>query len=105
MSSVDKIIFELSKMGSLPDESAEIADGVLERYDELFQQIKSPLTEAEAVVIARLFPPVACFGMEWTIVHMLERSENWPSKALEAIVSRQWKMEMLDRIERMRTSK
>jgi hypothetical protein len=93
---------ELRKLGPLPDDKTEIADGVLERYDELLNEIKDPPNISEAIVLAGLFPSTSCFGMEWTLVHLLEKSADWPSIAINAIVSKYWKLEMLQRIERGR---
>jgi hypothetical protein len=87
---VRAVIARLGLLGPLPEEDADIADGVLERYDDLLRRLVEPLHATDAEVVAGLFPQSACFGMEWTLVHLLENSEGWPSTALQAVNSARW---------------
>lgn len=87
-------------MGPLPDADAPVADGLLERYEALLAELREPLSPDEAKLVAPLFPKSACFGLEWTLVHLLERSEGWPSEALDRVVPAQWRDELIGRIER-----
>jgi hypothetical protein len=99
MQSMRNSVVELGRLGPLPDADDEIADGVLERYEELLSSIDSQLNIDEARVVAGLFPRKACFGMEWMLVHLLEASESWPA-ALEALTNPGWADELRKRIER-----
>jgi hypothetical protein len=90
-------IARLGLLGPLPEEDAEIVDGVLEQYDDLLQRLVEPLSASEAEVVAGVFPQSACFGMEWTLVHLLENSEGWPSGALDAVNSERWRQVLAKR--------
>jgi hypothetical protein len=89
----------LEELGPLPDASEAIADGILEKYEELFESIAPPQGIEEAIILAQLFPKSSCFGLEWTILHLLEKTPNWPLyKVIESCLSDEWKSVLLERL-------
>jgi hypothetical protein len=101
--SVRNEVLELGKLGPLPNDDQEIADGVLERYEELLLSIKPPVTLAEADQLVRIFPPIACFGAEWTLLHLIESAPGWPIlQVIEDCSSTEWKNYMLERVDTAR---
>jgi hypothetical protein len=70
---------DLVAMGPLPD-AAEAAEDVLrlEEYQRLLDLIPKPVTDDEALALAALFGPDDCFGMAWTLLHLIESAPGWP---------------------------
>lgn len=96
---IREAIDKLAELGPLPDESQDIADCILEAYDELFSAITPPLSIEEAERLVVLFPPTACFGIEWTLLHLIESTPNWPIKSIiDLCPSPEWREQMLKRI-------
>ncbi|RPD44696.1 hypothetical protein DNI29_21450 [Hymenobacter sediminis] len=94
-----KEVLELSQLGPLPNEDQDIADGVLEHYEELLHRIQPPITRDEAEQLIKLFPATACFGLEWTLLHIIESTPDWPILSIiELCPSVEWKQQILDRI-------
>ena len=99
MSSIREAVTELVKLGPLPDEKTDIADGVIERYEELLHSIARPVSRAEAEALVMLFPPNGCFGLNWTLLHLIETAPSWPLlDAIEECPSVEWKQRMMDRV-------
>ena len=95
----NKIYKCLEILGQLPDESEDIEVGVLEEYQELLWSIAPPQEIEEAMVLTRLFPKSACFGLDWTVLHILEKTPNWPLyEVIEACSSDKWKSVLLERL-------
>ena len=70
-------IEELLKLGPLPSwANADIAE--LERMQNLVMQIRRPISDDEARELVRLFGPDDCFGLAWTLVHIIETAPGWP---------------------------
>lgn len=44
----------------------------LERLTELLMKISSPVSREEAIRLATAFAPDECFGLAWTLVHLIE---------------------------------
>jgi hypothetical protein len=56
--------------GPLPSEDAEQAaiDDALQRLE----RISRPVTDDEAQILATCFGPDDCFGLAWTLLHLIE---------------------------------
>jgi hypothetical protein len=44
----------------------------LERLTELLMKISSPVSKEEAIRLATAFGPDECFGLAWTLIHLIE---------------------------------
>jgi hypothetical protein len=67
---------ELLKLGPLP--SSEASAETIGRYQELLSSITPPVTNEEARHLTSLFGPDDCYGLAWTLVHLIESAPNWP---------------------------
>ena len=71
-----EILTRLYEIGKLPSEiSDEVDDFPLDEFHQLFTQLSLPLDFEMAVKLINLSPPenTGCFGVEWTIVHAVEK--------------------------------
>ena len=73
-------IIELQKMGPLPSEEESIRNPspLLEKYEQLILSIEKPVTDEEARVLTGIFGVDGCFGMYWTLIHLIETAPSWP---------------------------
>ncbi len=65
----------LIDLGPLPDEDA--SEEAIERHGEALLAIKRPLTLEEARALANLFGPDDCYGLAWTLLHLIESAPGW----------------------------
>lgn len=70
-------IVELSKMGSLPS-SANLDVVKLEKFQALLTAVQQPVSDEEACVLVRLFGSDECFGLAWSLIHLIETAPGWP---------------------------
>src|SRR3546814_20646861 len=68
-------IFNLIDLGPLPSEAGSVTD--VARRQTLIQSIAPPLTLAEATALAGVLGPDICFGLAWTVVHLIESAPGW----------------------------
>jgi hypothetical protein len=70
-------IEELKQMGPLPvAKGADVA--LLRRYQQLLDSVAKPVSDEEARVLVGLFGPDDCFGLAWTVLHLVETAPGWP---------------------------
>lgn len=70
-------IQELLDMGSLPSEDTAVKEQ-LDAYVALLNSINTPVTDEEALRLASLFGDDGCYGVAWTLLHLVETAPNWP---------------------------
>jgi hypothetical protein len=72
-------IHRLTALGPLPGTDAAQVDQ-LEHYQQLLSALQPPVSDAEAQVLTGLFPPEGddCYGLAWTLVHLIETAPGWP---------------------------
>jgi hypothetical protein len=69
----------LVRLGPLPDD--ERADvGWLKEFGDLLNGIEPPLTAEEAQTLLGLFGPDDCYGLPWSLLHLIESA---PYSAIE----------------------
>lgn len=70
---------ELKRLGRMPSEvSFEIP--MVERYQRLLAAIEQPISDDDAVELMEILGPDDCFGLSWTVVHIIETAPGWPIK-------------------------
>ena len=79
----------LVQLGSLPKSNAATAQ-LLEKYESAFSEIKTPISDAEAYALVRLFGPDDCFGLAWTLLHSIETAPSWLNEEALAGLSGDW---------------
>ena len=67
----------LAQIGPLPGSSTAAAP-VLRELEALLGQVRTPVTDEEARVLVQLFGPDDCFGLAWSLLHLIETSPGWP---------------------------
>ena len=85
-------IRELKALARLPDDSRDdIPDDLLERFEELLARVMPPVRREEADILVKLFADTSAFGLEWTLVHLLETTEGWPiEETIRLCPSKHW---------------
>jgi hypothetical protein len=70
-------IIKLVRLGVLPSG----ADADIERIKHiqaLLADIKTPISDQEAEELVKIFGNDDCFGLAWTIIHLIETAPSWP---------------------------
>ena len=68
-----KEVEQLALMGAMSDEADErITAALVDEYADLLGKIVKPVTLDEAHILIKLFPPTALYGIEWTLLHLIE---------------------------------
>jgi hypothetical protein len=65
-------------LGPLPAETAPPEQ--IKRHQDALHAITPPVSLAEANALALMFGPDDCFGLGWTLVHLIESAPNWASE-------------------------
>lgn len=89
-------ISALLELGSLPSSATASAPKV-HAYEEQFAKIKTPITNEEAFALVKLFGPDDCFGLAWTLLHLLETAPGWPLQVALDSIGGEWKTRLLER--------
>jgi hypothetical protein len=72
-----KEVQELVNMGPLPD-CETVAEEQLKMYESLLSRVTPPVSNDEARSLVRLFGPDDCYGLAWTLLHLIESAPGWP---------------------------
>ena len=70
-----KQIEKLVEFGALPTESASVAE--VARCQSLIESIAPPISLQEAVALVGILGSDDCFGLAWSIVHLIESAPGW----------------------------
>ena len=82
-------ILQLEKLGPFPAEAArDVAR--LKAIQELLEQIESPVSDDDARVLVKLFGPDDCYGVAWTLLHLIETAPNWPLEDCLVDTENEW---------------
>ena len=82
-------------MGPLPAESDEPEQ--IERYQSALRRIEPPVTDEEAKALVECFGPDDCFGLAWSLVHLVETSPTCVISGLDEIKDSFWKTLLINR--------
>jgi hypothetical protein len=65
-------------MGQLPSSASAIP--IIQEWQEALENIKPPLSDEEAVALTKLLPNAEdeCYGLAWTLIHLIETAPTWP---------------------------
>ena len=74
--SVNKLV----RLGPLPDADSSSPERIQE-YQSVLERISPPLTDEEARLLVPLFGTGDCFGLAWTLLHLIESA---PSPAIDS---------------------
>jgi len=70
-------ISALLALGPLPGGAAATVP-MMHVFEEQLSKIQIPVTDEEACALVKLFGPDDCFGLAWTLLHLIETAPGWP---------------------------
>jgi hypothetical protein len=73
---IRQAVRDLLDLGPLPSEDTE-DERVFDLYYEHLSRISEPVSNEEAEALATLFGPDDCFGVAWTLLHLIETAPEW----------------------------
>ena len=82
-------IEELIELGPLPN-SVDPDVVTLEKIQTLVMKIEQPISDDEARALIKLFGPDDCFGLAWTLLHIIEAAPGWPLEDVLDDVGSEW---------------
>src|SRR5215831_13490779 len=82
-------VVELTKLGPLP-RSADAKPKIVERWQNLLAAVRTPVSDDEARALVRHFGPDDCFGLAWTLLHLIETAPSWPLPDCLARPGNEW---------------
>jgi hypothetical protein len=96
-------VIELGKLGPLPSSNVVLRgnlQGLVGKYADLISSIQNPVTDEEARVLVTIFGPDDCFGMEWSLVGLVESAPGWPLEECLQDTSNEWIQLLRTRVEK-----
>jgi hypothetical protein len=71
---------ELVALGALPAEDVAEQQDLehREHRERLVRAITRPVTDDEARALLAVFGPDDCYGVAWTVLHLIETAPGWP---------------------------
>jgi hypothetical protein len=79
----------LVSLGPLPDcETA--TEEQLKTYESLLSSLTPPVSDTEARSLVRLFGPDECYGLAWSLLHLIESAPGWPLQDCLKDSSNEW---------------
>ncbi|MBX3595645.1 hypothetical protein [Sphingomonas sp.] len=82
-------VSELVRYGSLP-RADEAEPEFLEGFQSLLLDVVRPVTDEEAIELTKLLGPDDCYGIAWTLVHIIEEAPGWPLKQAILAAPAEW---------------
>ncbi|MCQ8120015.1 hypothetical protein, partial [Methylomonas rosea] len=66
----------------------------------LLLSVTKPVSNEEARALVKLFGPDGCFGLAWSILHLIESAPSWPLTDCLVNSSNEWVALLRDRATR-----
>lgn len=96
---VRKEVNDFVELGPLPDANAD--EAVIARHQERLHKIKRPVSDDEAALLMGSFGPDDCYGLAWTLLHLIESApKGAPLKAQPASSDNEWLRQLWERSHR-----
>ncbi|MBF0548538.1 MAG: hypothetical protein HQM08_29165 [Candidatus Riflebacteria bacterium] len=86
-------------LGPLPA-AGEADDQKLLQQQNLLARITKPISNDEARVLVKLFGPDDCYGLAWTLLHLIESAPGWPLKDCLENLENEWLIRLRDSAKR-----
>lgn len=83
-------ISDLVSKGPLPSSSAGIQE--IKDWQEALERITAPVSDEEAEALTALFPAREddCFGLGWSLLHLIETAPDWPLEQCLGDIRNPW---------------
>lgn len=95
---MQQAVRELLGLGRLPDPRGATAP-VIEAFDKLLSNVQTPVTDDEACALLQLFGDGDCFGLAWTVLHLIETAPGWPVREALDGLKGEWITRLRERAE------
>lgn len=96
---VRKTVDDFVRLGPLPDSNA--SEESIARHQVHLQRIKRPVTDEEAALLLGSFGPDDCYGLAWTLLHLIESAPSGiPLKHKPSLSDNEWLCRLWDRSHR-----
>lgn len=82
-------IEDLVSLGPLPSSTAATA-ATVQAFEGQLSKVQTPVSDDEARALAKLFGPDDCFGLAWTLLHLIETSPHWPLRDVLDGLAGEW---------------
>lgn len=89
MSQVQDAIFTLVSLGPLP-KSIEADIEQLRRIETALAEVRTPLSRTEAEALLPVFGHDDCFGLAWSLLHLVETAPDIADVLANADPSNEW---------------
>jgi hypothetical protein len=86
---MQQAISALLALGPLPN-SAAAAVPMMQSFEEHLSKVQTPVTDEEACALVKLFGPDDCFGLAWTLLHLIETAPGWPIESALVNLQGKW---------------
>ena len=91
-------VIQFTSLGRLPEEeTADVAQ--LQEFEAALKTIERPVSNQEAVALLSSFPTGehSCFGLAWSLLHLIETAPGWPYQEVRLHEANPWVKTMLER--------
>lgn len=96
---IRKAVEDFVQLGPLPDSSA--SEETIALHQTYLQRIKRPVTDEEAALLISSFGPDDCYGLAWTLLHLIESAPGGiPIKSAPSQSDNEWIRRLWDRSHR-----
>lgn len=94
-------VIELVALGRLPDDR-DAGIPQLQAFESALKAIGPQVTDREAIALLSVFPAseASCFGLAWSVLHLIESAPGWPCKDAQLHEANPWVKLMLERASR-----
>jgi hypothetical protein len=82
-------VTEFLALGPLPP-SRSADETHLTRLTEALMRISAPVSEEEAILLASAFGPDECFGLAWTLIHLIESAPGGAPLDRIPMIDNEW---------------
>jgi hypothetical protein len=71
----------------------------MQAFEEQLSKVETPVTDEEARALVKLFGPDDCFGLAWTLLHLIETAPGWPIESAIDGLEGEWMDRIRERAE------
>jgi hypothetical protein len=89
-------VARLVALGQFPREQGATAPQI-QAFEQILQNVERPLTKEEAIGLLAVFGQDDCFGLAWSLVHLIETAPGWPYPEARLHAANPWVKSLLER--------
>lgn len=95
---MQSVVTALLELGVLPGSAAADVP-TIQAFEDLLAKVQTPVTDEEADALVRLFGPDDCFGLAWSLLHLIETAPGWPVEGALDGLEGEWIVRLRERAE------